>query len=74
MLSNIDCACFDMWLTQGHCKNLKKDWDKAASALKGVVNVAAVDATANESLARKYGVQVCTFCHTPAGVSWSVKW
>lgn len=41
----------------GHCKNLKADWEKAAGALKGVVNVAAVDATDNQSLAQKYGVQ-----------------
>lgn len=46
-------------LIQGHCKNLKADWEKAAGALKGVVNVAAVDATENQSLAQKYGVQVC---------------
>ena len=42
----------------GHCKNLKNDWEKSASALKGVVGVAAVDATASQSLASKYGIQV----------------
>lgn len=70
MLSDIGCVTFNMRLIQGHCKNLKKDWDKAASALKGVVNVAAVDATASESLARKYGIQVCILsCSTPSSMS-----
>ena len=47
----------------GHCKNLKADWEKSASALKGVVGVAAVDATESKALASKYGIQVCV--HTP---------
>ena len=42
----------------GHCKNLKSDWEKSASALKGVVGVAAVDATESKALASEYGVQV----------------
>ncbi|CAN0410586.1 unnamed protein product, partial [Hapterophycus canaliculatus] len=42
----------------GHCKNLKADWEKSASALKGVVGVAAVDATESKALASKYGIQV----------------
>ena len=42
----------------GHCKNLKADWEKSASALKGVVGIAAVDATESKALASKYGVQV----------------
>ncbi|CAN0570564.1 unnamed protein product, partial [Laminaria digitata] len=41
----------------GHCKNLKNDWEKSASALKGVVGIAAVDATESKALASKYGVQ-----------------
>ena len=43
----------------GHCKNLAPEWDKAATALKGVVNVVAVDATSNDGqqLAGQYGVQ-----------------
>lgn len=41
----------------GHCKNLKPDWEKAATALKGVVNVGAVDADAHKSLAAQYGIQ-----------------
>jgi len=52
-----------VWLVEfyapwcGHCKNLAPEWDKAATALKGVVNVAAVDATQEQSIAQKYGVQ-----------------
>ncbi|CAM9993905.1 unnamed protein product, partial [Choristocarpus tenellus] len=41
----------------GHCKNLKGDWEKAASALKGVVGVAAVDATVAKGLASKYQIK-----------------
>lgn len=41
----------------GHCKNLVPDWKKAAKALKGVVKVVAVDATAEQQLAATYGVQ-----------------
>ena len=41
----------------GHCKSLAPEYDKAASLLKGVVKVVAVDATAVESLARKYQIQ-----------------
>mmetsp|Transcript_16952 Transcript_16952/g.22406 ORF Transcript_16952/g.22406 Transcript_16952/m.22406 type:complete len:438 (+) Transcript_16952:85-1398(+) len=52
-----------IWLVEfyapwcGHCKNLAPEWEKAASALKGVVNIAAVDATQDQSLAQKFGVQ-----------------
>lgn len=41
----------------GHCKALAPEWEKAATALKGVVKVAAVDATAEQSLAQEYGIQ-----------------
>ncbi|CAI7770947.1 unnamed protein product [Closterium sp. NIES-54] len=41
----------------GHCKNLAPAWEKAATALKGIVTVAAVDCDANPSLAQEYGVQ-----------------
>ena len=42
----------------GHCKNLAPEWRKAATALKGIVGVGAVDATeeANAPLASRYGV------------------
>ncbi len=39
-------------------KNLVPEWDKAATALKGVVTVAAVDASVAQSLAQKYDVKV----------------
>jgi len=43
----------------GHCKALKPEFEKAAGALKGVVNIGAVDATVkeNEPLAGKYNVK-----------------
>eukprot|EP00953_Heterococcus_sp_UTEX-ZZ885_P006538 3996-Heterococcus_DN1.PRE.2 len=41
----------------GHCKSLTPEYEKAATHLKGIVNVAAVDATQSQQLAAKYGVQ-----------------
>ena len=43
----------------GHCKNLVPEWRKAATALKGVVAVAALDAAddANVAVASRYGVE-----------------
>jgi protein disulfide-isomerase A6 len=41
----------------GHCKSLAPAWKQAAKALKGIVNVVAVDGSASQSLASKYGVQ-----------------
>ena len=41
----------------GHCKNLAPEYDKAASNLKGVVKVVAVDATESPQVAQRYGVQ-----------------
>ncbi len=41
----------------GHCKSLAPEWKKAAKALKGIVNVVAVDATEAQSLASKYEVK-----------------
>lgn len=43
-------------LCSGHCKSLTPEWEKVATALKGIVNVAAVDADAHGSLAQEYGV------------------
>jgi thiol-disulfide isomerase/thioredoxin len=43
----------------GHCRNLVPEYEKAATLLKGVVKLVAVDATQAESLASKY--QVCRF-------------
>eukprot|EP00993_Chasmostoma_nieuportense_P000866 NODE_1796_length_1377_cov_80.897600_g1704_i0.p1 GENE.NODE_1796_length_1377_cov_80.897600_g1704_i0~~NODE_1796_length_1377_cov_80.897600_g1704_i0.p1 ORF type:complete len:408 (+),score=100.32 NODE_1796_length_1377_cov_80.897600_g1704_i0:55-1278(+) len=41
----------------GHCKSLVPEWEKAAKALKGIVKVAAVDATTDQSLAGQYSIQ-----------------
>lgn len=41
----------------GHCKNLVPEWKKLATALKGIVNVGAVDATKEDELSKKFGVQ-----------------
>ena len=40
----------------GHCQSLAPAWKKAATALKGVVNVGAVDADTHKQLAGQYGV------------------
>lgn len=41
----------------GHCRNLSPEWKKAASALKGIAKVAAVDADQHKELGGKYSVQ-----------------
>ena len=41
----------------GHCKNLTPEWKKAATALRGIVNVAAVDADKHKELGSQFGVQ-----------------
>ncbi|RDY10396.1 Protein disulfide isomerase-like 2-3, partial [Mucuna pruriens] len=41
----------------GHCKALTPVWEKAATVLKGVVTVAALDADAHQSLAQEYGIR-----------------
>ena len=41
----------------GHCKNLEPQWKRAATDLKGKVNLGAVDATVHQSIAQRYGVQ-----------------
>ncbi|KAM4772251.1 protein disulfide-isomerase A6 [Rhinophrynus dorsalis] len=52
-----------LWLVEfyapwcGHCQRLTPDWKKAATALKGVVKVGAVDADKHKSLGGQYGVQ-----------------
>ncbi|CAK4662850.1 unnamed protein product [Aphanomyces euteiches] len=52
-----------VWLVEfyapwcGHCKNLAPEWKKAAKALDGIVNVAAVDCDQHKDLAAKYGVK-----------------
>ncbi|KAJ6802667.1 protein disulfide isomerase 8 precursor [Iris pallida] len=41
----------------GHCKALTPTWERAATVLKGIATVAALDADAHKSLAQEYGVQ-----------------
>jgi protein disulfide-isomerase A6 len=53
----------ELWLVEfyapwcGHCKNLAPEWAKAAKALKGIVNVGAVDMDAHQSLGAPYNIQ-----------------
>lgn len=41
----------------GHCKSLTPEYEKAASVLKGVVKIVALDATVHEKTAQKYGIK-----------------
>lgn len=41
----------------GHCQALTPIWEKAATVLKGVVTVAALDADAHKSLTQEYGIR-----------------
>jgi len=41
----------------GHCKAFASEYKKAATALKGIFSICAVDATANNEIASKYGVK-----------------
>ncbi|KAL4217734.1 Protein disulfide-isomerase A6 [Mactra antiquata] len=53
----------ELWMVEfyapwcGHCQQLTPEWKKAATALKGVVKVGAVDADQHRSLGGQYGVQ-----------------
>ena len=40
----------------GHCKALAPEYEKAAKALEGIVNIAAVDADAHKDLGGQYGI------------------
>lgn len=52
-----------LWLVEfyapwcGHCQSLAPEWKKAASALKGIVKIGAVDADQHNSLGGQYGVR-----------------
>eukprot|EP00245_Coleochaete_scutata_P003436 TRINITY_DN15060_c0_g1_i1.p1 TRINITY_DN15060_c0_g1~~TRINITY_DN15060_c0_g1_i1.p1 ORF type:complete len:458 (-),score=112.74 TRINITY_DN15060_c0_g1_i1:645-2018(-) len=41
----------------GHCKALAPAWEQAATALKGIVTVAAVDCDQHQSIAGEYGIK-----------------
>jgi protein disulfide-isomerase A6 len=41
----------------GHCQQLKPAWEQAAKALKGIVNVAAVDCDEHKSVAGEHGIR-----------------
>ncbi|XP_072981249.1 protein disulfide isomerase-like 2-3 [Typha angustifolia] len=41
----------------GHCQALTPTWEKAATVLKGVATVAALDADAHKALAEEYGIK-----------------
>lgn len=53
----------ELWIVEfyapwcGHCQQLAPDWKKAASALKGVVKVGAVNADEHQSLGGQYGIR-----------------
>jgi protein disulfide-isomerase A6 len=53
-----------LWLVEfyapwcGHCKALKPTYEKAATALKGKLNLAMVDAVANDPLREEFGVSL----------------
>jgi len=53
----------DIWLVEfyapwcGHCKNLAPEWIKAATALKGVVKVGAVDMDVHGSVGGPYNIR-----------------
>lgn len=41
----------------GHCQALTPTWEKAATVLKGVATVAAIDADAHQAIAQEYGIK-----------------
>jgi protein disulfide-isomerase A6 len=41
----------------GHCKNLAPEWEKAAQALEGIVNVGAVDMTTDQQAGSAYSIK-----------------
>lgn len=53
----------DTWMVEfyapwcGHCQKLEPEWKKAAKAMAGKVKFGALDATAHESMARKFEIR-----------------
>lgn len=41
----------------GHCKKMEPTWDELATSLKGKVNVAKVDVTANRELGSRFDIK-----------------
>lgn len=41
----------------GHCKSLAPEWEKAATALKGIVKIGAVDSDAEKSVGNPYNIK-----------------
>jgi len=63
--TNFDAIVYgskDIWMVEfyapwcGHCKALEPEWNEAATKLKGQVKFAKVDATENQQLAGRFGV------------------
>jgi protein disulfide-isomerase A6 len=48
---------FQFMILSGHCKALAPAWKQAANNLKGIVRFGTVDATVEQSLAARFGVQ-----------------
>uniref|UniRef100_A0A673CAL3 Protein disulfide-isomerase A6 n=1 Tax=Sphaeramia orbicularis TaxID=375764 RepID=A0A673CAL3_9TELE len=52
-----------LWLVEfyapwcGHCQSLAPEWKKAATALKGIVKIGAIDADQHKSLAGQYSIR-----------------
>lgn len=53
----------ELWIVEfyapwcGHCQSLTPDWKKAATALKGIIKVGAVNADEHSSLGSQFGVR-----------------